>query len=35
MNPASGIELPKIEHREPRTPSPDELERLVEAMPDR
>ena len=34
-NPASGIELPKIEHREPRTLSPDELERLVEAMPHR
>lgn len=34
-NPASGIELPKIEHREPRTLSAEELERLVEAMPDR
>jgi integrase len=34
-NPASGIELPKIEHREPRTLSPEELERLVDAMPDR
>jgi integrase len=34
-NPASGIELPKIEHREPRTLSPDELELLVDAMPDR
>jgi integrase len=34
-NPASGVELPKIEHREPRTLSPDELERLVDAMPDR
>jgi integrase len=34
-NPASGIELPKIEHHEPRTLSAEELERLVEAMPDR
>ena len=34
-NAASGIELPKIEHREPRTLSAEELERLVEAMPDR
>lgn len=34
-NPASGIELPKIEHREPRTLSAEELGRLVDAMPDR
>jgi site-specific recombinase XerC len=34
-NPASGIELSKIEHHEPRTLSGEELERLVEAMPDR
>ena len=34
-NPASGVELPKIEHQEPRTLSAEELDRLVEAMPDR
>ena len=34
-NPAAGIELPKIEHHEPRTLSGDELGRLVDAMPDR
>ena len=33
--PAAGIELPKIEHHEPRTLSGDELGRLVDAMPDR
>jgi integrase len=35
MYPASGVDVPKIERREPRTLSPDELDRLVEAMPDR
>ena len=34
-NPASGVELPKIERREPRTLDAEELDRLVEAMPDR
>jgi integrase len=34
-NPASGIDLPKIDHREPRTLSVEELERLVDTMPDR
>ena len=34
-NPAAGIELPKIGHPEPRTLSAEELERLVDAMPDR
>jgi site-specific recombinase XerC len=34
-NPASGIDLPKIEHREPRTLTAEELERLVDVMPDR
>jgi integrase len=34
-NPASRIELTKIEHHEPRTLRAEELERLVEAMPDR
>jgi len=34
-NPASAIELPKIEHSEPRTLSAGELDRLVDAMPDR
>lgn len=35
VNPAAGIELPKIERTEPRTLSGEELDRLVEAMPDR
>jgi integrase len=34
-NPASGVELPEIEHREPWTLTADELERLVDVMPDR
>jgi integrase len=34
-NPASGIELPEISRREPRTLSAEELDRLVEVMPDR
>jgi integrase len=34
-NPASAIDLPRLERREPRTLSHEELERLVDAMPDR
>jgi integrase len=34
-NPATGIDLPKVERREPRTLSAEELDRLVVAMPDR
>jgi integrase len=33
-NPAAGVEVPKIERCEPRTLSAEELERLVDAMPD-
>ena len=34
-NAASGIDLPKIERREPRTLSAEELERLIDVMPAR
>ncbi len=35
MNPATGVDVVKVEHREPRTLSGEELDRLVEALPDR
>ena len=35
LNPAAGIDLPKIERREPRTLSHEELARLVDVVPDR
>jgi integrase len=34
-NPAVGVDVQKVEHREPRTLSGEELDRLVEALPDR
>lgn len=34
-NPAAGVDVQKVEHREPRTLSGDELDLLVHAMPDR
>jgi integrase len=34
-NPATGVDLPRIERREPRTLSHEELAHLVEVMPDR
>lgn len=34
-NPATGVDVRKPEHHEPRTLSGEELDRLVEAMPDR
>jgi integrase len=34
-NPAGGVDLPEVRLHEPRTLSEDELDRLVEAMPDR
>ena len=34
-NPAVGVDVQKAEHREPRTLSGEELDRLVEAVPDR
>jgi len=35
VNPATGVELPKIERHEPRTLSAEEVDRLADAMPDR